>query len=411
MKNSNIIRNIKLVSTISNEAYPFSRLEEISANNEPLEVFIPGLQTAKILQGENIWERFADFLPFPVTEDISLGEGHTPLEKAGKKLKNFTGIENLFLKDETINPTGSFKDRGSLLVIAMCRKMQENITATISTGNMGSSISAYGKKAGIKTIVFIPHDTPIDKVELMSQFGPCILKVKAQDYSKMKKVILSMASDLNLRIVSGNGPIRVEGYKLTAFEMYEQMDGEVPDYIAVPTSACGHIRGIFKGYRELFMAGYISRLPKMIVVQAENNSPIVSAVQQKKGTIIPFKNINTIAHAITSGEPYGGNEIIHKARQYGWLAESVTEVEIKDSQKTLERSGYFVETASATVLTAVKKLKEAEKIRSAAKVVLMLTGSKFKKIDNYIEIQNNIISCDLKSVFKQVKNLISGKET
>jgi len=396
----------KLLSTISSKEYNFSRLEETAENNEPLEVFIPDLENAVIRSGEHIWQRFADFLPFQIQQNLSLGEGNTPLLEAHQQLKEFTGLKNLMLKNETLNPTGSFKDRGSLLVTGMCHNMGENLTATISTGNMGCSISAYGSKAGINVIVFVPDDTPDDKLKAIMAHGQQIIKVKAPDYSQMKKTILSMAGEFDLRIVSGNGPVRTEGYKLTAFELYEQMNGEVPDYIAVPTSACGHIRGLFKGYLELQRAGLISRLPKMIVVQAENNSPIVSAVKLGKNKIIPFRNINTVAHAITSGEPFGGNEIIHKVGKYNWPVEDVSEAEIICAQKFLLNSGISVEAASATSLSAVKKLREKGLLDESAKIILMITGSGTKEL-NPIEVsKKQVINCTLDNIKEEISNIM-----
>ena len=399
----------KLISTISEIKYPFDRIEEFAENGESLEVFIPNLNKAKIKSGKYLWERFSDFLPFDkMDESSSLGEGNTPLLKAPKYLQEFTGISNLLLKNETQNPTGSFKDRGSLTCIFMAKELGEKVTATISTGNMGHSISAYGAKAGIKVIVFIPEFVPKEKIIPMAIHGATIIKVIAPDYSEMKKKILELAKELNLRIVSGNGPIRVEGYKLTAFEMFEQMEGKVPDYIAVPTSACGHIRGLFKGYRELKEAGLIKQLPKMIIVQAKNNSPIVSAIKQGKKNIIPFTNFHTIAEAITSGNPMGGDEIIYKAYQYGWLAEDVTEDEILESQRELAKAGFFVEPSSATSLYAVKKLKQAGKIHSEESVILMLTGSGLKDMNVFkyqkskiIETNINTVSQDLIRILKQ----------
>lgn len=114
--------------------------------------------------------------------------------------------------------------------------------------------------------------------------------------------------------------------------MFEQMENKVPDYITVPTSACGNVRGLFKGYRELKQAGITDKLPKMIVVQAKNNSSIVTAIKQGKDQVVPFSNFHTVAEAITTGNPMGGDEIIHKAKRYNWLAESVTEEEILVSQ-------------------------------------------------------------------------------
>lgn len=369
----------KLISTLTNQEYPFERIEEFAENGESLEVKIGGIEKVKIREGKYLWERFSDFLPFSkIDESISLGEGNTALVKADKKLLDFVGLDNLYLKNETQNPTWSFKDRGSLACIAMAKEMNESVTATISTGNMGNSISAFGAKAGIKVIVFVPEFTPKEKVMAMGIHGATVMKIIAPDYSEMKKKVLSLAKKMNLRIVSGNGPIRVEGYKMTSFEMFEQMEQKVPDYIAIPTSACGHIRGIFKGYRELKEAGITDKLPKMIVVQAHNNSPIVSAIKQGKKQVIPFSNFHTVAEAITTGNPMGGDEIIDKANKYDWLAEDVTEEEIIESQKRLAESGYFVEPASATSLYAIKKLNDTGKIKKDATVVMVLTGSGLK---------------------------------
>lgn len=398
----------KLISTISGTEYPFDRIEEFSENGESLEVFMPDVENAKIKSGKYLWQRFESFLPFTkMDSSFCLGEGNTPLMQADQKLQNFIGSKNLLLKNETQNPTWSFKDRGSLACIFMSEEVGENITATISTGNMGNSIAAYGAKAGIKVLIFVPEFTPKEKIMAMSIHGATIIKIKTPDYSNMKKYILNLAKELKLRVVSGNGPIRTEGYKLTAFEMYEQMEGRVPDYIAVPTSACGHIRGLFKGYKELQQAGIIDKLPKMIVVQARNNSPIVTAIKEGKDKVVPFSNFHTIAEAITTGNPMGGDEIINKAKKYNWLAESVTEEEIVYSQKKLAESGYFVEPASATSVYAVKKLFQAKKIKKDAVVILILTGSGLKDMDVLQNHHFDIIESGIKNIKDEIKKILS----
>jgi threonine synthase len=318
-------------------------------------------------------------MPFrDMDPDMFLDEGNTPLLKAPGALSDFCGIRDLTLKDETRNPTWSFKDRGSLTCIAMAKEMNEKVVATISTGNMGHSMAAYGAKAGLRTIVFVPGFIPDEKTAAIGIHGASIIKVTGADYSEMKRTVLGLASKTGLRIVTGNGPVRAEGYKLEAFEIFEQTGGDLPDYVVIPTSACGHIRGVFKGFLELKAAGLVDKLPKMIVVQAANNSPIVSAVKCGKKHVIPFLNVRTIAEAITTGNPPGGDEIIDKATRYGWPAEDVTEEEILQSQKLLAESGFFVEPASATVLYAVKKLRESGKIREDASVCMILTGSGLK---------------------------------
>jgi threonine synthase len=218
-------------------------------------------------------------------------------------------------------------------------------------------------------------------VDAMAIHGAVILRVEAPDYSVMKRHVLGLAGDLGVRIVSGNGPVRVEGYKLTAFELYEQMEGRIPDYIAVPTSACGHVRGIFKGYRELQEAGLIRILPRFIVVQARNNNPIAGAIKRGDEKIVPVLNVRTIAEAITTGDPPGGEEVLLKARSFGWLGEDVPEQEILESQGRLAAAGFFVEPAAATSLAAVRSLVRTGRIDPAATVVLMLTGAGLKDLD------------------------------
>ncbi len=398
----------RLLSTISGQVFPFERIEEFAGNGESLEVAVDRLAGARVRQGRRLWERFVDFLPVDIDDEISLGEGNTPLLPAGKALSALTGIVRLFLKNETMNPTWSFKDRGSLTSIAMARQMREPVTATISTGNMGNSIAAYGARAGIRAVVFVPHYAPAEKIRAMAIHGATVVRVTAPDYSMMKREILGLASGLNLRIVSGNGPIRAEGYKLAAFEMYEQLEGGVPDFIAVPTSACGHIRGIFKGYRELMEAGLTGRLPRMIVVQAANVNPLVSAIREGRDRIVPVAGKETVAEAITSGDPPGGEEIILKARQFGWLAEDVTEEEILNAQRRLAGAGYFVEPAAATSLAAVGKLRAAGKIRQDDSVVLLLTGSGLKDMSVFARQGVEIVESDLRSIRGDVEKILAS---
>jgi threonine synthase len=372
----------KLISTLSDKEYPFDRIEEFAENGESLEVLDDKAKKARIQPGDHLLERFGDFMPFQQAGvSVSLGEGNTPLLEAGPMLNEFTGSRQLLLKNETANPTWSFKDRGTLSCIMMSREMGESVTATISTGNMGHSVAAYAARAGLRALVFVPSFTPREKIMPIALHGAEIIRVEAPDYAAMKKQILEMARRLNLRIVSGNGPIRTEGYKLAAFELYEQLGGDVPDHVLVPVSACGHIRGIFKGFRELLQAGYVNRLPLMVVVQAANNAPIARAIKEGKDHVIPFTNFHTIAEAITTGNPMGGDEIIDKASSYGWLAEEVEEQEILEAQSMLARAGLFVEPASATTVYALKKLVASGQIHPDDKTVAMLTGSGLKDFD------------------------------
>jgi len=400
-----------LRSTQSGDEYPFARLEEFSEKGESLEVVIPGIERARPRQAESwVAARWAEFLPFEIVrQELSLGEGMTPLVDAGPLLKSWTGLDNLLLKNETVNPTWSFKDRGSLACAMMALSQHESLTATISTGNMGQSMAAYGARAGLRVLVFLPDFAPKEKVLAMAVHGAVVIRVHGSDYADMKSRVLNLAGRLRLRIVSGNGPIRVEGYKIEAFELYEQLAGEVPDYIAVPTSACGHIRGIFKGFRELKEAGLISTLPRMIVVQAAVNSPLVSAIRTGKRTMVPFSNFSTVAEALSSGRPPGGDEIIAKAYEFGWLAADAAEEEILEAQRLFARAGFFLEPASATVLPALGHLRKAGALKKSDRVVAILTGSGMKDSDVLARHSLEVFECEAAAIEGMVEAFI-GKE-
>lgn len=405
MANINLMRKY-LISTRTGQKYPFDRLEEFAENGESLEVKIEGLDSAEIREGATIWERFADFFPFSrFNSTCSLGEGDTQL-LASKALAEYVGLDSVFLKNETVNPTWSFKDRGSLPCILMAQELGERFVATISTGNMGASMAAYGARAGIGAIIFIPSDCSEEKIRSMAIHGAMIIKVDAPDFGEMKRAVLNLAVSLKLRIVSGNGPIRVEGYKFCAFELYEQLNGKVPDWIAVPTSACGHIRGLFKGFRELLEAGFIERLPRMIIVQAAQNSPLVTAFKQRKMKPVPFKDVHTMAKAITTGNPMGGDEILQKAYEHDWLAEDVTEEEILIGQRVLGQAGFFVEPSSATSVVAVKKLCAAGKIKRNESVVFMLTGSGLKDSEVFQHHSVKVISSSMGAIEQDLRKIL-----
>ncbi|HQC37579.1 MAG TPA: pyridoxal-phosphate dependent enzyme, partial [Thermotogota bacterium] len=163
----------RLISTISHQPYPFSRIEEYAENGEALEVQLDGLDRARIDEVKTgVLNRFSAFIPFEKGKaSCSLGEGDTPLLEADPSLKKDAGIENLWIKDETRNPTGSFKDRGSLLCLWMAEEMGESVLATVSTGNMGHSTAAYAARSGKRAIVFVPEFAPMEKIMPMAFYG------------------------------------------------------------------------------------------------------------------------------------------------------------------------------------------------------------------------------------------------
>jgi len=400
-------QGVHLRSTVSGLEYPFDRIVEFADNGESLEVAIPGIERARPRSGSRAWDRFAEFMPFDSTHPgLSLGEGNTPMVEAGGALEKYSGVEGLLLKNETMNPTWSFKDRGSIACTAMAAELGERFAATVSTGNMGQSMAAYGARAGMRVIVFLPDFAPREKLLAMAVHGATVLRVGGADYADMKRRALGLAAEFGLRVVSGNGPVRVEGYKMEAFELFEQLGGEVPDFIVVPTSACGHIRGIFKGYRELRAAGLVSRLPRMVVAQAAANSPLASAIKKGSTKVIPFRNFTTVAEALASGDPPGGEEILVKAREQGWLAEDVSEEAILEAQSMLAKSGFFVEPGSATAFGALRSLRASGAVPKGARVVVVLTGSGLKDVEVTARHRADIVDCGIDGMGPAVESIL-----
>jgi|GEM_PF-5161718 len=187
----------KLISTLSGREYPFEKTGEFAENGEPLEVRMDGIKSAGIKAGKHLLQRFSSFLPFEsIDPGLSMGEGATPLLDATHDLGNFTGISKLLLKNETQNPTWSFKDRGSLTCMMMSGEMNEQVTATVSTGNMGNSMAAYGARSGIKVLVFVPPHTSDEKIKATSLYALKKLKASGKIKDGASVVIMLTGSGM-----------------------------------------------------------------------------------------------------------------------------------------------------------------------------------------------------------------------
>lgn len=361
------------------EHFPLDSFAEYSSRGSPLECIIPGIGEKKIRRGQTVWERFRDFFPLgPLDMSLSLGEGETPYLEATESLKRWTGLPRLFLKNETVNPTWSFKDRGSFFCVQASRLWGENRCATISTGNMGHSMAAYGRKAGIETVVFIPRGTPFEKVLPMLLHQSRVITLKGDTFSRLKQQVLSLSQQHCLRTVTGNGPHRIEGYKTLSFELFEQCSGTLPDYLALPVSATGHARGLHKGFRELQAAGLITRIPRLIIVQAANNAPLSLPLKTNSRDVIPFSDFTTSASALTTGDPPGGSAFLRMALDHSWIGETVSEEEIFEGIMRLASEGIYAEASSATVISALHSLVKRKILDPSATVAAVITGSGLK---------------------------------
>ncbi len=327
--------------------------------------------------GQSIMERYLDFFPLErVNEKISLGEGRTPLLSA-EKLADLCGVGKLYLKNETKNPTWSFKDRGTAVGVQYAAAHGYKRIGTVSSGNMAASVAAYGARAGLETFIFVSMDIDDEKVAPIAIYGPQLFKVDG-DYSKLYFEALKIGEEHGIFFINSDAPLRVEGSKSIAFEIAEQLGFDVPDYVVVPTSAGGNFRGITKGFLEFYQAGLIKKVPRMVCAQAAGCSPIYNAFAQGKKEVEHIGKPDTIAHAISNPCPPSGNVVLALLEQTGGLAVTVTDDEIIQAQKLLAEEGLFVQPDSAVSLAATLKLGQNGSIGRDQTVAGILTGSGLK---------------------------------
>jgi len=250
--------------------------------------------------GKSIWERFWDFWPVEPVMKLSLGEGDTPLVKS--KIGAELGVK-LYLKNETVNPTWSFKDRGTFLAVSYALKVGYKALGTVSTGNMAASVAAYASRFGLSAKILVSENASDEKLKAVSIYGGEVIRVRG-DYGRLYFESLKFGENLGIYFINSDNPFRVEGYKGIAFEMAEEIS---PDYVIIPTSSGGLFRGIAKGFLELKESGLIDELPTLVAVQAEGCSPICRAFHDGKERIERFQNPGTIAKAIANPYPPSGN--------------------------------------------------------------------------------------------------------
>ncbi|MCX8160800.1 MAG: threonine synthase [Candidatus Saccharicenans sp.] len=317
-------------------------------------------------------EKFASFLPLKkVRAELSLGEGQTPL----LALSSLEDGHRLLAKLESVNPTLSFKDRGSVLVVQKALELGWSAVGTVSTGNMASSTAAYAARAGLTCVLLVKKGTSTGALASSAIFNPLIIEVEG-DYGQLFRESYELGKEFSIYFANSVDPVRLEGYKLTAFELCLQLGG-VPDFVYVPVSSGGHFIGLYKGFLEMKQAGYIKKIPVMVGVQASGCAPIVQAFEEGHKTVSPIRPSGTIAHSISNADPPAGNLVLKLVRDHdGWLT-AVTDEEMLQAQKELARSqGLFVQPESAATLAAFFKLRSRFKGMS----VLILTGQGLKAV-------------------------------
>lgn len=349
--------------------------------HEPMLVFTQPRKRQFALERKFPLEKYQSFLPLArVDRSLSLGEGDTPLLSL-ERVRRKHRLPLVYAKNETVNPTQSFKDRGTAVAVQKAVAMGIKAIGTVSTGNMAGSTAAYGAKAGLKTVVLLKEDTPPDKVRAAGVYGPMLLKVRG-DYGELFARSLEIGRKQGIYFMNSIDPLRIEGYKVTGYEIFQQLNGHGPRFLFVPMSAGGHFLGLLRAFIDLKSEGLTGGMPVIVGVQAKGCSPLARAFAAGKTRFTRFRQGQTIAHAISNPSPPGGNLVLKLAYENKALLMAVTDAEILDAQRDLaELEGIFADPASATVLAALIKLSRKQRLNLRDEVVLVITGSGLKSME------------------------------
>ncbi|MFC1802756.1 threonine synthase [Thermoproteota archaeon] len=350
----------------------------------------------------NIW-RYQELLPIINQKNIiSLKEGGTPLIKASK-LGELFKLKEVYLKDETRNPTWSFKDRGTAVGVSKGLEIGAHAVGCVSSGNMAASLAAYAARAGMKGLILVPRKTPMSKIAQMLICGGKVASIEAP-YPKISHYFLKNSVEAGIYSIHADAPMRVEGQKTVSFEVAEQLGWDIPDWLLIPTSSAGNLSAVWKGWQELNQIGIAESKPKMGVVQAEGNSPIVRSFKKGLDYVEVNKNPETIASAIINPDPPSGKRALRILRESRGYAETASDKEILDAQHLLAKTeGIFAEPAASVPIACMKKMAELGVIDANEKVVILITGSGLKDVGTALKTVQSPI--ELKSL-DEIKNFL-----
>lgn len=342
--------------------------------------------TKESLKGRraDLW-RYREVLPVERDENIvSLGEGWTPLlraERLGRKL----GLSELFIKDESQNPTQSFKARGMATAVSMAKELGAKKLAVPSAGNAAGALAAYAAQAGLECFIFMPKDTPRANIVECQQTGAHVTLLEGLITDCGAEVARRKEAEGWFDVSTLKEPYRVEGKKTLGYELAEQCDWRLPDVIIYPTGGGTGLIGMWKAFDEMEEMGWIGpKRPRMVTVQASGCAPIVRAFEEGKRFADEFPNAATVASGLRVPRAIGDFLILDALRESGGTAIAVTDAELIAAVGQIGAlEGVFCAPEGAACLPALRKMLADGAIDSAESVVLFNTGAGVKYLESF----------------------------
>ena len=376
----------------------------------PLDVHydFPSITKDTFTNREQTYWRYFEMLPIIDKSNIvSLNAGMTPLvraEKLGKKI----GLNNLYIKNDSVNPTFSFKDRPAGVAISKAKEFGLSSVGCASTGNLASATAAHAAKADFPCYIFAPSDIEHAKIAQALSYGANYIAVDGT-YDDANRIAAQIGDSKGVGIVNINmRSYYVEGSKTLAYEVAEQLDWKVPDQLIVPTGSGAMLNAICKGFEELETVSLIDKVSKMHMncAQPHGCAPIVNAFKNNSDDVIPVENPDTVAKSLAIGDPGDGRYVLKRLKQYNGIAQESNNKETLDAILLLARTeGIFTEPAGGVSVAVLKKMVEDGQIDKDETTVCYVTGNGLKATESIMEVLSRpqVMQPDLAKISAVVK--------
>lgn len=363
------------------------------------------LQQRCSLYASGVW-RYRELIAPELPEQmlITRGEGNTGLYSS-KAAADYIGMREIHFKAQSENPSGSFKDNGMVVAVSHGLSLGKKRFACSSTGNTSASLALYAAWSGTSSFIFAPASkiSP-DKISQTAAYGGNLIRFQGT-YDDGIRFLEQYAEELDLYVCNSLNPYRIEGQKSIVFELAQQLNWNMPDWIAIPGGALSNISALGKGLEELRTLGFIDKLPRIALVQAEGASPFHRMMQNNDQVLTPELSPNTRASAMNIGNPPSWKKARKAIQLTDGITVAVSDEEIMNAKRIIDRSGIGCEPASAATLAGLKKLRADGVIDKDEHAVCILTGHLLKDIaalhdlyelDNaseHVKLCRNLVSC------------------
>jgi threonine synthase len=362
-----------------------------------LELFDKRLGSLKFPFNSGVWRYKELILPIEDKFIVSKPEGNTNIY-CSPKVSEYVKHENLCLKHEGENPTGSFKDRGMTCGMTMAKFLGSKVVACASTGNTSASMASYAAVGGMKAVIFIPGGKiAFGKLAQALAYGAVTLQIDG-NFDDAMALVQEASEELGMYLLNSVNPFRIEGQKAIGFEALQQRGWEVPDWFVLPGGNLGNSTALGKGLMELNELGLIDKIPRIAVIQAEGANPFYKYYKNKFRNFQPEKNPETVATAIRIGNPVSWKKLEMVIKWSNGVVDQVSEQEIVDAKAVVDASGVGAEPASCATVAGLRKLVERGVIKEDESVVGILTGNLLKDPELVVDYHTGNLK-NLKSTF------------